>query len=318
MDFSKNIFLSIALLVGFASPVWAGEPISWKLQSAAQVDGSGIFLEEIVALNSPTALPRTRLAASPEFGKTISFSRAKVIEMAKEMNIELSATNCSGAAQVVVSRRNRSLDSGELIRLLTASLKKDYVQERGELELSLSRTWLSALVPDEPLTLKITDLPASGISPNFTVRFELWAGKTHFGDFQMPVQCHVWREIPIAHTTATRGELLADADLTLERRDILMQRDAFLGDPLADPSLELVETIRAGMPVLNRSVKVRPLIRRGKLVDAVFQDGALSISLKVQALEDGTLGQVVRVRNPKSKRELSGKVQNETTILISL
>jgi flagella basal body P-ring formation protein FlgA len=53
-------------------------------------------------------------------------------------------------------------------------------------------------------------------------------------------------------------------------------------------------------------------------VEAVFQDGNLTISLKVETLEDGGLGQTVRVRNPKTKRELLGKVQNEDLVLIAL
>lgn len=318
MEFSKNIFLSLALAVGCVCSAIAGEPIPWKLQKDAQVDSSGIFLDQLVVLDFSNAFPRIRLAAAPEIGKTISFSRANILEMAKANQVELNAMNVSGATQVTVSRRSRSLGATELTRLLTETLQKNYVQDKGQLELGLSRTWTSILVPDEPLTLRITDLPASGISPNFVVRFEVWAGKTLFGDWQAPVQCHVWREIPIAHSTLRRGELLANADITFERRDVLMQRDAFLNDPLADSSLELIETVRAGMPILNRSVKVRPLIRRGNVVDGVFKDGALSISLKVQALEDGSLGQTVRVRNPKSKRELYGKVQNETTILITL
>ncbi len=54
------------------------------------------------------------------------------------------------------------------------------------------------------------------------------------------------------------------------------------------------------------------------MVEGVYQDGSLSISLKVETLEDGLPGQTVRVRNPKTKRELYGKVQNEQTVLIAL
>lgn len=54
------------------------------------------------------------------------------------------------------------------------------------------------------------------------------------------------------------------------------------------------------------------------MVEAVFQDGSLGISLMVETLEDGTLGQTVRVRNPKTKHELHGKVENEKTIRINL
>jgi len=60
------------------------------------------------------------------------------------------------------------------------------------------------------------------------------------------------------------------------------------------------------------------VIMRGQLVEAVFQEGTLAISLMVETLEDGALGQVVRVRNPKTRRELSGKVENDKTVRISL
>ena len=53
-------------------------------------------------------------------------------------------------------------------------------------------------------------------------------------------------------------------------------------------------------------------------MEAVFREGTLTISLKVETLEDGALGQTVRVRNPKTRRELIGKVQNEDLILIAL
>ena len=54
------------------------------------------------------------------------------------------------------------------------------------------------------------------------------------------------------------------------------------------------------------------------MVEGVFQDGSLGISLLVETLEDGALGQTVRVRNPKTKHELHGKVENEKTIRINL
>jgi len=132
------------------------------------------------------------------------------------------------------------------------------------------------------------------------------------------VQASIWRDIPVAHSALTRGQLLKDADVTLERRDVLVQRDAFLNFSHADENLQLAENIPAGLPVLNRSVRVRPIIQRGQLVEGVYQDGSLSISLKVEILEDGLLGQTVRVRNPTTKRELHGKVQNEQTVVIAL
>jgi flagella basal body P-ring formation protein FlgA len=63
---------------------------------------------------------------------------------------------------------------------------------------------------------------------------------------------------------------------------------------------------------------MRPIIQRGQVVEGIFVEGALTISLKVETLEDGLLGQTIRIRNPKTKRELHGKVQNDQTVFIAL
>jgi flagella basal body P-ring formation protein FlgA len=138
------------------------------------------------------------------------------------------------------------------------------------------------------------------------------------GEWQLPVLARVWRDIPVARSQLTRGQLLRDADLVMERRDVLLQRDAYIRNPTDDPTLELTESIATGLPLLNRSVRVRPLMLRGRVVDGVYQEGSMSISLKVELMEDGLMGQTVRVRNPKTKREMFGKVKNEQTVLIAL
>ena len=45
---------------------------------------------------------------------------------------------------------------------------------------------------------------------------------------------------------------------------------------------------------------------------------SLSIRTKVEIMEDGAPGDFVRARNFTNRRELTGKVLNERTILISL
>ena len=216
------------------------------------------------------------------------------------------------------SRRTRPLEDYDLLELLTKTLQKEYVKDQGELELHLTHSWPKTDVPDEPLTLKVSEMPTRGISPAMVVTFELWADKERLGNWQVPLQASVWRDIPVAHSTLTRGEDLKDADVTMERADVLINRDAFLNFPTPDDTLQLTESIPAGHPVLNRSVRARPLVLRGQMVEAVFQDGTLGISLMVETLEDGALGQTVRVRKPKTKRELYGKVENEKTIRINL
>jgi flagella basal body P-ring formation protein FlgA len=227
-------------------------------------------------------------------------------------------TNWTGASQVRVVRRTRTLPEPELKELLTTALQRDFVKDRGELELRFPRPWPAAVIADEAFTVNILDLPNSGVTPNFVVRFELRAGTSVLGNWQVAVQAHIWRDVWVAGSPLQRGQLLHNADVVQERRDMLALRDAVVSLSRDDTSLEFAENVGAGVALTSRSLRVRPVVQRGRVVDAVVQDGALTISVKAEVLEDGAPGQTVRARNLKSRREFRGKVQNEETILVSI
>ena len=83
-------------------------------------------------------------------------------------------------------------------------------------------------VPDEPLTVKVSDLPPPASSPNFVATCELWNGRERVGTWQIwRAGARLWRDVPVARSSLTRGTLLKDADVMMERRDILLLRDYF-------------------------------------------------------------------------------------------
>jgi flagella basal body P-ring formation protein FlgA len=258
------------------------------------------------------------LAPAPPLGQTTSLSRSQIIDLARQSAPQLVTTNWTGADIVHVTRLTRAMEEAELTTMLCSNLQRDYVGERGELEIHLTHPWQTLTVPDEPLTLQVTEIPAIGVMPNVIVGFELWRGTERVGAWHLALQAHVWAQIPVAHAPLARGELLQEADIVMERRDVLLQREACVAFPVTDSELELTAALPAGTPVLSRYARARPLVHRGELVEAVFREGTLTISLKVETLDDGALGQTVRVRNPKTSRELMGKVQNEDLILIAL
>ena len=182
----------------------------------------------------------------------------------------------------------------------------------------LQRPWATLAIPDDPFTLKVIDLPTSGVSPNFAVRFELKTAHEVIGAWQAPIQARIWKEIWTARSALRSGQLFSDSDVVRARRDVLLLREAPLTLAEADPTLEIAEQIQAGAPLYARSVRVRPVIRRGQIVEAQLHDNGMIISLKVEALENGAPGQLVRVRNLQSRKEFRGKIQNENTILVYL
>jgi flagellar basal body P-ring formation protein FlgA len=79
-----------------------------------------------------------------------------------------------------------------------------------------------------------------------------------------------------------------------------------------------VEPVQPGVTLLARFVRPRAIVRRGQSLAALVRDGGLMISLKVEALEDGALGQTIRIRNPVSRRDLRGRVLDEQNVLVPM
>ncbi len=307
------------VLGGAASSVLhEDEPPVWQLRSSVECDLGGPRLDELFA-TAPSGVPRISLPAlRPGAFQPAALTREQIAEVLQEHLPETPATRWTGPARILIVRRTQPLDEFEIKRRLTEVLQEKWVNERGELELRFSRPWVPIRVPTDPLTLKILDLPASGLAPNFIIRFELSDGSESLGQWQVPVQARIWQDVWVAAASTQRGQPLTLAPLTQERRDVLAMRDPVVVLPTSPDDYEMAEILRSGMPLSSRSFRLRPVIRRGKLADAVIADGSMTISVKVEALEDGVPGQVIRVRNLKSKREFRGKVQNEETISVSL
>jgi flagella basal body P-ring formation protein FlgA len=311
-------------LAGFMLPANAAEEASepatneWRLVAEARVDSSGIFLDQLVQPVQPVALPHIRLAPAPPLGQTVIFSRQQVVSIIQTNLPAFASTNWTGPRQVRILRRMRSLAEPELNRLVTDLLQREEVKNRGELELHFMLTWTPVLVPDETLSVKLGQVPQNGLSANCMVGIELWTEAERVATWQLGLHARIWHDVAVAHSPVIRGTLLKDADVAMQRMDVLMTRDALQDLSSLDGLIEVNENVSAGQPIPSRALKLRPLVKRGRIVEGVFREGSLEISLKVETLEDGTYGQTVRVRNPKTRRELYGKVQNEQTVIIDL
>ncbi|MEJ5237986.1 MAG: hypothetical protein WHT82_06480, partial [Limisphaera sp.] len=148
--------------------------------------------------------------------------------MPSEVAARSQATD-SVAAGLIAPAVPLTLSSNELVLLLTRALQERLDPEQGRLELQLLRPWTPVKVPEGPLELVVRELPATGLSPQFILRFELKSGDRSLGVWQTAVQARLWREVWVARTTIRRGTPLREAELVRETRDVLTLRE-----PLAD------------------------------------------------------------------------------------
>lgn len=82
--------------------------------------------------------------------------------------------------------------------------------------------------------------------------------------------------------------------------------------------LELVRPVKAGSPIRKQDLKKSTLVRKGEPVQHVISSvTGLTLSVKLEAAEDGFAGEQIRLKNPESGKTVMGRVtgRNKTKSL---
>ncbi len=114
-----------------------------------------------------------------------------------------------------------------------------------------------------------------------------------------------------------RHNLIHQEDLGLEKRplsrlpkDVFTKREEAVG-------LRTRMSLRAGQVLRRSQVEEVPLIKRGRLVRIVAEGPGFIVTAVGEARQDGRLGEIIKVRNLKSKREIFARVVDAETVKVT-
>lgn len=220
-----------------------------------------------------------------------------------------------GSKAVVVGETAGTLGADAFI----AELEKELAARlsiKGNLKLSLTRPWQPVKLPAADFAVAITEMPTAGLSGTFFLRVKVSSGREQVGDWQVPLAAQLWQDVWVATSRLDRGQPLSAALVSVQRVDVLRERNPLISAETDPALLDLVTSVAAGRPLTRRDVVARPVIRKGQVVEVVAQNGMLAISMKALALENGATGEQIRLRNLESRREINGEVINENKVQI--
>ena len=235
-----------------------------------------------------------------------------------EATTQLPAPNLSRANSKVATNSNSNSPTLGAEAFLTAiehELTK-HLSLTGELKLSLSRPWSPLKLPAPDYSIVVAEWPTNGITGTFLVRVKISSDGELVADWLVPLQAQLWQDVWVANTRLERGQALDRSLLASQKFDTLRERQPPISAQVDPSSLELTNSITAGRPLTRHDVSIRPIIRKGQIVEVSAQQGLLSITMKALALENGAVGDLIKLRNLESRREINGQIINENKVRI--
>jgi flagella basal body P-ring formation protein FlgA len=111
-----------------------------------------------------------------------------------------------------------------------------------------------------------------------------------------------------------KGEIIEEDDLYLARRNISHLSPNILTDMMKAVGLIVKHNLREDTLLKEWMLERSPVLDRGDMVTILAESGNLRVTVSGMVLERGYSGELVRVRNAMSKKEIYARVVDNSTV----
>lgn len=113
------------------------------------------------------------------------------------------------------------------------------------------------------------------------------------------------------------GTIITAADLALQKREVTYNSHLFARSIGEVVGKKARTTLQANQSVRADQVERVPLIKSGQMVTIVAENGVLKVSVTGKAHSSGAAGDIIRVQNLTSLKEIPAKVIDGSTVQIA-
>jgi flagella basal body P-ring formation protein FlgA len=179
----------------------------------------------------------------------------------------------------------------------------------GELQLESLRP---LVVPSGAIEVDILEYPAS-LASSMILRVRVPSADP--AEQTLVLRAQLLRDVWVSRQPLDRDAPFNGSLLDTRRVDALRERDAIPATEACRDHI-FARNVSAGRILTWRDVSRRALVRRGQVIEVSAVDGALSITMKALAMENGAAGDTVKVRNLDTKKEFNALVVADSRALV--
>lgn len=165
-----------------------------------------------------------------------------------------------------------------------------------------------------PLVMEITGLQADTSRNTFSAKLAFYTEAAldqpsrKLGTLEVNGRYDVMQEVPVTKARTTSGTVLTEADIEWQKmpssrldRNTILNADEIIGKTP-------VRVIAAGRPMEPKDLQVPPVINRQSTVYMNYKSANIAIQAVGIALQDGAVGDRIRVRNSSGGNTVEGVV----------
>jgi flagellar basal body P-ring formation protein FlgA len=310
------ILMVIWMMVSYVHTAIGSEGIIIQLKEEAAIQSSAVLLNDVAELKGSDSdlidtLKHIALGDSPEFGSVRIVTRHQIGECVRTAIVQHPGISIAGAAAVQIRLQGRPIDDVEIAPLIRAHIASTTPWKESEIQIRSIGNLKGIEIP-RGAELRLSP-NASTSHRSLPVPIEIvMAGKT-LRSLWITADVSVRAEILTAARKIPVGRIVSSDDIlekTVEVTDLYAGYARNLNEVLEKVSRR---SFVSGAPLILEAFTNPFLVKSGDTVQLRLVRNGISITSLARAEQNGSLGQIIRVRNldfsTLLKAEVTGRAE---------
>lgn len=299
------------------------------MRPQAQVNQTQVALGDVADLASVdlSVLRRAMslpLGRAPRTGDVVSLESERVQRwLFSQTGLRASQIEWTGAPSTDIRSASRQVSGDALVDAAQASLQKHLEAANTQknrfpvkIELHPLSIPMDLSVPANATALRVRPMDSTPISKRMLVWIDVFAAEQFVRAIPIRFEVSVFATVPVAENTLKAGETLDSTELQQREMDItqLLNKNGgdiatFADEPDVQPALlRLRHNVQRGEVLTAAHVEKTPAISRGEWASLKAQHGLVALESRVEVLQDGYVGQTVRVKQANASSSIFARV----------
>ena len=256
---------------------------------------------------------RKTVAPAPALGKEAVLTAEWLNKLAETHGVAWKAADAK--VSVTVRREAAEISKEEITRVIVKELTAQGMPENAEL--TFRKGDFPVLVPVKSAwRLEVASSDYAPSRQRFEAKLNVIVDDETKREIDFAGKAEIFVLIPVAARDLKVGQIITPDDVLTKRVSRETARDA---DPEGKAGLigkEVKKSVRSGQQITQKDVRAQVMVAKGKIVTLNFTKGGIMLGAQGKALENGGLGDTVRVMNTQSKTVVQGTVTGPETVSV--
>ncbi len=299
----------------------AGEDsaLSIVVKSKASVRGDKIYLKDIAQIkgerNITQKIGSVCLGSSSRPGNTRSLKGERILTILRSKRFWPVNATITSPETVEVTRRSRIV-SKEWYKDLFYRYVADRIEDNADFSISNFKVTGNRPVPEGAVTQKIADNSNKKMLGYMSVTAFVYIDNKREQRVMLSGWVNVYKKVFCAVRTLKRNEVVTENDVKLVRKDISKLPLNIVSDAKAVMGQRLKHYVRSGEYLRGDMLEDVPVVNKGDHVVIVAESVALRVTVIGKTLEEGCPGDMIKVKNSVSKKIISARVIDASTVKV--